>query len=102
MAIRCQFASQSSDVVLPYFAMNQSNMCRNTVFRLFMRIGSYVSRITFGRFKRKMLVRAEFIVMMSALESVAFRLSRSLSEVHVKRTCKDAANNKIKNCVSIL
>ena len=44
---------RSSVVVLPYFMMNQSNMCRNTVFGCFMQIGSYVSRIALGRFARK-------------------------------------------------
>ena len=85
-AIRCRFSSLSSVVVLPYFVMNQSNMCRKTVFGCFMRIGSYVSRIAFGRFARKTSDRAAFMVTMSALVFrsgvlVAFSVSRSLSEL---------------------
>jgi hypothetical protein len=65
VAILCQFSLQSSVVVRPYFVMNQGNMCRKTVFGCFMQIGLYVSRIAFGRFARKTLERAAFIVTMS-------------------------------------
>jgi hypothetical protein len=47
--------------------MNQSNMCRKTVFSCFMRIGSYVSQIALGRFARKTSERAAFMVLISAL-----------------------------------
>ncbi len=66
VAILCQFFLQSLVVVRPYFVMNQSNMCRKTVFGCFMRIGLYVSRIILGRFARKTLESAAFIVTMSA------------------------------------
>ncbi len=70
--------------------MNQSNMCRNTVFGCFMQMGSYVLQIAFGRFTRKMSERAAFMVTMSALvlrsqTFVAFRVSRSLSLVQVEK-----------------
>jgi hypothetical protein len=78
-------------VVLPYFVMNQSNMCRNTVFGCFMQMGSYVSRITFGRFARKTSERAAFMVTMSALvlrsrAFFAFRVSRLLSVVQAEKS----------------
>ena len=66
-AICCRFSSRSLVVVLPYFVMNQSNMCRKTVFGCFIRIGLYISRIAFGRFARKTSDRAAFMVMMFAL-----------------------------------
>jgi hypothetical protein len=71
--------------------MNQSNMCRKTVFGCFMQIGSYVSRIALGRFARKSSERAAFMVTMLALVLrsrmlVAFSVSRSLSEVHVEKS----------------
>jgi len=50
-----------------YFLMNQLNMWRKTVFGCFMQIGSYIWQIPFGRFMRKTLERAAFIVTMSAL-----------------------------------
>jgi hypothetical protein len=69
--------------------MNQPNMWRKTVFGCFMRIGLYVSQIAFGRFARKTLERAEFIVAMTALvfwswACVAFKLLHSLSDVHAE------------------
>jgi hypothetical protein len=71
--------------------MNQSNMCRKTVFGCFMQIGLYVLRIPFGRFARKTSERAAFMVMMSARvfwsqAFVAFRVLRSLSEVQVEKS----------------
>ena len=71
--------------------MNQSNMCRKTMFGCFMRIGSYVSQIALGRFTRKRSERAAFMVTMSALvlqsrALVAFSVSHSLSEVHVEKS----------------
>ena len=61
------------------------------MFGCFMRIGSYVWRIAFGRFARKTSERAAFIVTMSALvfrsrALVAFSVSRSLSELHVEKS----------------
>jgi hypothetical protein len=90
-AILCRLSSQSSAVVLPYFVMNQSNMCRNTVFGCFMQMGSYVLQIAFGRFARKTSERAAFMVTMSALvlrsrAFVAFRVSHSLSVVQVENS----------------
>jgi len=92
-AIRCRFSSQSSVVVLPYFVMNQSNMCRKTVFGCFMRIGigSYVSRIALSRFAKKTSERAGFMVTMSALifrsrALVAFSVSLSLSELQAEKS----------------
>jgi hypothetical protein len=90
-AIRCQFSSQSPVVVLPYFVMNQSNMCRKTVFSCFMRIGLYVSRIALGRLVRKTSERAAFMVTMSALvlwsrALVAFSVSCLLSELQVEKS----------------
>ncbi len=41
-------------------------MCRKAVFGCFMQLGLYVSQIAFGRFARKTLERAAFMVMMSA------------------------------------
>jgi hypothetical protein len=66
-------------------------MCRKTVFGCFMQIGSYVLRIAFGRFARKMSERVAFMVMMSAQvfwsqAFVAFRVLRSLSEVQVEKS----------------
>ncbi len=71
--------------------MNQSNMCRKTVFGCFMQIGSYVLQIAFGRFARKTLERVAFMVMMSAQDFwlqafVAFRVSHWLSEVQVEKS----------------
>jgi hypothetical protein len=65
-AILCQFSLPSLVVVCPYYVMNQSNMWRKTVFGCFMRICLYVSHTTFGRFARKTLERAVFIVTMTA------------------------------------
>ncbi len=65
-AILCQFFSGSLVVVRLYFVMNQSNMCKKTVFDCFMQISLYVSQTAFGRFARKTLERATFIVTMSA------------------------------------
>ena len=71
--------------------MNQLNMWRKTVFGSFIRIGSYVWRIAFGRFARKLSERAAFIVTMSALvfrsrACVAFSVSRLLSELQVEKS----------------
>ena len=90
-AICCRFSSRSSVVVLPYFVMNQSNICRKTVFGCFMQIGSYVSQIALGRFARKTSERAAIMVTMSALvfwsrALVAFSVSRSLSELQVEKS----------------
>ncbi len=57
----------------------------------FIRIGPYVSRIAFGRFARKTLARAKFMVTISALVFwsrawVTFRLSRLLSEVQAAKS----------------
>ena len=80
--------------------MNQLNMWRKTVFGSFIRIGSYVWRIAFGRFARKTSERAAFIVTMSALvfrsrACVAFSVSRSLSELQVEKsgTASTSAGN---------
>ena len=91
VAICCQFSSRSLVVVLPYFVMSQSNMCRKTVFGCFIRIGSYVSQIAFGRFARKTSDRAAFMVTMSALvlrsrALVAFSVLCSLSELHAEKS----------------
>ena len=71
--------------------MNQSNICRKTVFGCFMRIGSYVSQIALGRFVRKTSERAVFMVTMSALifwlqVLVAFSVSHSLSELQAEKS----------------
>jgi len=71
--------------------MNQSNMCRKTVFGCFMRIGSYILPIAMGRFVRKTLERVTFMVTMSALvfwsrALVALSVSRSLSELHAEKS----------------
>ncbi len=71
--------------------MNQSNMCRKTVFGCFMQIGLYILRIAFGRFARKTSERAAFMVMMSAQvvwsqAFVAFRVSHLLSEAEVEKS----------------
>jgi hypothetical protein len=71
--------------------MNQLNMWRKTVFGCFMQIGSYVWQIAFGRFTRKTLERAAFIVTMSALvfwswAFVAFSVSCSLYELQVEKS----------------
>ena len=42
-------------------------MCRKIVFGCFIQVGLYISRIAFGRFARKALERAAFMVTMSAL-----------------------------------
>ncbi len=56
-----------------------------------MQIGLYVSQITFGRFARKTLERAAFIVTMStrvfwSRASVALRLLHSLLDVHAEKS----------------
>jgi hypothetical protein len=61
------------------------------VFGCFMHIGLYVSRIAFVRFARKTLERAAFIMTMSAQvfwsrACVAFRLLRSLLDVHAEKS----------------
>ena len=98
-AICCQFSSQSLVVVLSYFMMNQSNMCRTTVFGYFIRIGSYVSRITFGRFAWKTLDRVAFMVTMSGLvfrlrALVGFIVSRSLSELHAEKSGTESTSSE--------
>ena len=60
------------------------------MFGCFIRIGSYVLLIAFGRLTRKTSDRAAFMVTMSALVFrsrvlVAFSVSRSLSELHAKK-----------------
>jgi hypothetical protein len=62
VAILCQSSLQSLVVVHPYFVMNQSNMCRKTVFGCFTWIGLHIPQIAFGRFAMKTLERAAFIV----------------------------------------
>ncbi len=71
--------------------MNQSNMCRKTVFGCFMQIGLYVSQIALGRFARKTWERAAFMVTMSALvfwswALVALSVSCSLSKLHAEKS----------------
>ncbi len=61
------------------------------MFGCFMHIGLYVSRIAFVRFARKTLERAAFIMTMSAQvfwsrACVAFRLLRSLLDVHAEKS----------------
>jgi hypothetical protein len=78
--------------------MNQSNMCRKTVFGCFMRISSYVSQIAFGRFTRKMSERAAFMAMMSAQvfwsrAFVAFRVLHLLSEVQMEKSGTASTSN---------
>jgi hypothetical protein len=90
-AIHCQFSLQSLVVVRPYFVMNQSNMCRKTVFGCFVRISLYISQIALGRFVRKTSERATFIVTMFAQvfwlrACVALRLLCSLSDVHAEKS----------------
>ncbi len=96
-AILCQFALQFLVIVCPYFMMNQSIMWRKTVFGCFMQIDLYVSQISFGRFARKLLERAKFIVTMSAQvfwsrACVAFRLLRSLLDVHAEKSEKSSTS----------
>ena len=91
VGICCRFSLQSSVIVLPYFVMNQSNICRKTVFGCFMRIGSYVSQIALGRFERKTSERAAFMVTISALifwprALVAFSVSHSLSKLQAEKS----------------
>jgi hypothetical protein len=90
-AILCRLSLRSLAVVLPYFVMNQSNMCRNTVFGCFMQMGSYVLQIAFGRFARKTSEKAAFMVTMSTLvlgsrAFVAFRVLPSLSVVQAEKS----------------
>ncbi len=61
------------------------------MFGFFIRIGLYVLQIALGRFARKTLARAEFIVMISALvfwlrACVSLRLLHSLSEVQAEKS----------------
>ncbi len=83
-AICCQFLLRSLVIVLPYYAMNQSNMCKNTVFSSFMQMGLYVLQIALGRFARKMSKRAAIMVTIPNLvfllqAQVALRVLHSLS-----------------------
>ncbi len=98
-AIHCQFSSRSSVAVLPYFVMNQLNMRRKTVFGCFIRIGSYVSQIAFGRFVRTTSDRAAFMVTMSALVFwsqvlVAFGVLCALSELHAEKSGIESTSSR--------
>ncbi len=61
------------------------------MFGCFMRMGSYVLQITFGRFARKMSERAAFMVTMSALvlrsrAFVAFMVLHLFSVVQAEKS----------------
>jgi hypothetical protein len=66
-------------------------------------MGSYVLRITFGRFARKTSEKAAFMVMMSALvlqswAFVAFRVSRSSVVQAEKSGIASTSTGNGKNC----